>query len=386
MKLSLGELSLERGGTVLVAQALGAAPAGAEIELVGSDPELAGQLAAWCRPRGLRCDGLRVTAAPDPRWTGALASGHPDPTVPGAVAAVADPRWGLAARGAVVEDGAPELSFALSTRDEIWDDDAPRLYAAAVAAQWDPATVPWDAPRSTDPAVEAAVVQVMTYLVENEAAALLVPARFLPTIHPHYREVVAFLATQIADEARHIEVFTRRASMGGAVGRSGRGGQASLATLVREPEWPLASFLLSVMGEASFLELLRFLADVAPDPITATVARLAAQDEARHVAFAVGHLRRACERDPDLRHRLAAAAAGRERALQQTAGLTEATFDALVVLAAGGLDPVRIGAGFDRVVDLGRRMDRARRGHLQRLGFDEARAAELSSLHTRNFM
>jgi hypothetical protein len=31
-------------------------------------------------------------------------------------------------------------------------------------------------------------------------------------------------------------------------------------------------------------------------------------------------------------------------------------------------------------------MDKARRGHLARLGFSEQEAAELSALHTRNFM
>ena len=48
----------------------------------------------------------------------------------------------------------------------------------------------------------------MTYLVENEQAALVVPARFLARVHPHFREVLQLLAVQVADEARHIEVFT----------------------------------------------------------------------------------------------------------------------------------------------------------------------------------
>jgi hypothetical protein len=55
------------------------------------------------------------------------------------------------------------------------------------------------------------VVQVMTFLIENETAALIVPASFLARIHPHFREILQLLAIQAADEARHIEVFTRRA-------------------------------------------------------------------------------------------------------------------------------------------------------------------------------
>jgi hypothetical protein len=378
--VDLGSLSLDRGGSVLVERALRHEAAGTEVRVVGSTPDLADQVRTWARVKGWVRSGDALIAGPDPRWTGALDPGD-------GVAEHADPRWGLALRGALVEDGAPELTFPLSDRDEVWDDDAARLYAQAVAGQWDPATaIPWDAPLPEDPAVEDAVVQVMTYLTENETAALLVPAKFLPSIHPHFREVTQFLATQIADEARHVEVFTRRASMSGRRGTSGRGGQASLATLVKEPEWPVASFLLSVMGEASFLELLRFLAEVGPDAVTRGVARMAAIDEARHVAFAVGHLRRRTERDPAFRGQLAAAIARREQSLRHSSGLNEATFDALVIVAAGSLEPDRVGQGFDRVVALVQKMDKARKGHLARLGFDEGESASLSALHTRNFM
>src|SRR5690606_26557803 len=110
--------------------------------------------------------------------------------------------------------------------------------------------------------------------VENETAALLVPARFLGRLHPHFREVMQLLAIQVADEARHVEVFTRRALLRrGALGSSTAGGQASLATLLDEPDFALASFLLSVLGEGTFLSLLWFLHDHAPDPITRRIAR-----------------------------------------------------------------------------------------------------------------
>ena len=99
------------------------------------------------------------------------------------------------------------------------------------------------------------------------------------------------LAIQAADEARHIEVFTRRARLKrDELGLSTVGGQASLKTLVDEPDFAIASFLLSVLGEGTFLSLLWFIERYAPDPVTATVARLAAQDEARHVAFGLAHL------------------------------------------------------------------------------------------------
>jgi len=65
------------------------------------------------------------------------------------------------------------------------------------------------------------------------------------------------LAIQAADEARHIEVFTRRAFLKRTqLGLSTAGGQASLQTLVDEPNFAIAAFLLSVLGEGTFLNLL----------------------------------------------------------------------------------------------------------------------------------
>ena len=73
----------------------------------------------------------------------------------------------------------------------------------------------------------------MTYLVENEQAALMIPARLLSRIHPHFREVMQLLATQAADEARHVEVFSRRGLLsGGPLGTSSASGRASLQTLL----------------------------------------------------------------------------------------------------------------------------------------------------------
>ena len=257
-----------------------------------------------------------------------------------------------------------------------------------MAAQWDPATaIPWSAPFDLPEDVEDTVVQVMTYLIENETAALVVPSRFIARLHPHFREVMQLLAVQAADEARHIEVFTRRALLKRAEpGFSTAGGQASLLTLVQEPDFPIASFLLSVLGEGTFLTLLRFLEEHAPDPVTAAVSRLAAQDEARHVAFGLAHLRRHLAEDPGFRARLASAVRRRHDTLRHTAGLNAEVFDALHLLAAGACSPEALREGHRRVHSLLGDMDTGRRSNLERLGFSPAEAADLSSLHTRNFM
>ena len=72
--------------------------------------------------------------------------------------------------------------------------------------------------------------------------------------------------------------------------------------------------------------------------------------------------------------------------LRHTAGLNAEVFDALVLMAAGSWSPDDLRRGNQRVAALLRDMDEARRMRLARLGFDEREAAEISALHTRNFM
>jgi hypothetical protein len=399
--LDLEGLGFEEGAHLLLKRALAALPAGGRLFVRGRHPALPVHLRAWCRSHGHTVDWPDEDAsgggpvavvvrgdAGDQRWAGAERAGGPDPTVAGALVGRPSPRWGLAARGALVEAGGPAMDFDLDDQAVVWADVAPKLYAQAAAGQWDPATaIAWGAPRDHPADVEAAVVQLMTYLVENEQAALVVPARFLGRIHPHFREVVQLLALQVADEARHVEVFTRRGLLGhGQLGVSGAGGRASLATLVAEPDFSLASFLLSVMGEGSFLNLLAFLERHAPDAVTRQVSRLALQDEARHVAFGLAHLEHQAAVDPSLLDRLRAAMERRHDALADTAGLNEEVFDALVVLAAGSWEPAALAEGHRRVQRLEADMDEGRQRRLVRLGFPPAEAADLSALHTRNFM
>jgi hypothetical protein len=395
--IDLGDLGLERGGHLLLKRALRAIPVGGRLSVAGRAPELAIHLRGWCRSQGhlfeaAGAPGLAAIVTRGPaetgRWSDAEPTGAPDPSVTGAVAENPSPRWGLAPRGARVEQGGPAFDFPLARKDAVWADEAAALYAQAAAAQWDPATaIDWNAPITHPAEIEEAVVQVMTYLIENETAALIVPASFLARIHPHFREVMQVLAIQAADEARHIEVFTRRALLvRGEMGLSTAGGQASLKTLLDEPEFALASFLLSVLGEGSFLSLLWFLHHHAPDPVTRQVARLAAQDEGRHVAFGLAHLSRHIAHEPGLRARLATTIERRHDALRHTAGLNEEVFDALILLASGSWEPADIAAGFDRVAELQADMDTGRRRRLEKLGFTEEEAAALSALHTRNFM
>jgi hypothetical protein len=391
--IDIEDVGFDRGAHLLIKRALRCVPAGGRLGVVSSAPEFVVHLQSWCRAQGhgVECsDDTNAWITPGGahagRWRDAEQAGAE--SAQNGVADAPKSNWGLAARGATVEAGAPDFHFALSSKNQIWAEDIGHLYAQALAQQWHPdEAIDWSVAFDLPEEVEDAVVQVMTFLIENENAALLVPARFLGQVHPHFREVLQLLAVQIADEARHVEVFTRRALLKRSrMGLSTVGGQASLKTLFDESEFAVASFLLSVLGEGTFVSLLHFLQTHAPDPLTRQIAKLTARDEARHVAFGMAHLEYQLQRDVSLRGRLALAVESRYDALSQTSGLNEEVFDALVLLAAGGESPQEIAAGFDKVQTLKEDMANGRQVRLNRLGFVPSEAKRLAALHTRNFM
>lgn len=397
--IDIEALGLDEGALLIVRRALADLPVGERLHVRGRAPEWDLHLTAWCRQQGHDVEtrmlaGGEVEAVvmrgpwAEGRWRDALDTGHSRLAAGELPAETADPAWGLAARGATVEAGSPAIGFGLRHRDEVWAATAGDLYRQAAAAQWDPHTaVDWNAPFDLHPAIEAAVVQVMTYLIENENAALVVPARHLGQVHPHFREVQQFLALQCADEARHIEVFTRRLGLRGHEPMlSTAGGQASLHSLMQAPDFSSATFLLSVLGEGSFITLLTFLQAHAPDPVTRQICRLAARDEARHVAFAMAHLEHRLAVQPDYQTRLQNAVEQRHDELAPTAGLNEEVFDSLVLLAAGDLTPAAVARGHAAVQQLKLDMAAGRKARLLRLGFSPAEAQRLADMHTRNFM
>ena len=108
-----------------------------------------------------------------------------------------------------------------------------------------------------------------------------------------------WLASHVHDEARHVEVFTKRSLIGGRPSYALASTELSLHTLLEERDFSGAALLLNVLGEGTFLDLLRFVEHHAPDAATRTAAALAHRDEVRHVHFGISHVRRHIATDPD---------------------------------------------------------------------------------------
>jgi hypothetical protein len=300
----------------------------------------------------------------------------------------ADSRSGFAPRGSVVEAGGPAYPFDLVERDRVTAPEVTQLYEQAVAAQWSASRdIPWETIPQHEPVLASAVRQVMTFLAENELSALYVPSRFIARLHPAYVEVAMFLATQMQDESRHIDVFLRRARHQQAEPAiSSAATSRSLHSLLQVDDFTEASFLLSVLGEGTFLDLLAFVEHHAPDEATAELSRRARIDESRHVHFGMAHVRHALACDETLYPRLEAAVRRRSATLAGLSGVPAPVQDALTILAAGGSDPRRVARGHEAFRELLATMHEGRIRRLRSAGFSANQAETISALHTPNFM
>jgi len=189
------------------------------------------------------------------------------------------------------------------------------------------------------------------------------------------------------DEARHIEAFTKRAlANGGGLQFSAASTQLSLKSLFDQHDFTTASFLLSVLGEGTFLDLLRFIETHAPDPVTAEICRRARVDETRHVHFGMAHVRYFLSREPARYLELRAAVRQRAAFMSSVTEVSPRVQESLAVLAAGGLNPDHLADGVRRVQLLMEEMHTHRLQRLQVAGFTPEQAVEISRLHTPNFM
>lgn len=405
-----GELPMGGGLLALIRPALQLLEPGGVLAVNSVQPALHDDLPAWCKlqhheylgsesgpdgqserhliargslsvPRGDRETGMKLQPRGDRLRAADVLDAVPMPEH-------ADPSSGFAPRGAQVEPGGPRYPFDLNDRDHLAPPEVARLYDQAVESQWSANTdIPWHKAPQLPEALERALDQVMTFLAENELSALYLPAKFVSRIHPAYAETAMFLSTQMADEARHIDVFLKRArSGGGGLGVSSATTSQSLLSLLQVSDFTEAAFLLSVLGEGTFLDLLSFIEDHAPDEVTAEVVRRARGDESRHVHFGLVHVRHALAHDPKLYGRLENAVRHRAATLAGVGGVPESLQDGLTILAARGTEPKAVARGHDAFRELMDTMSQNRIKRLMHAGFTKEQAQTLSDLHTPNFM
>ena len=104
-----------------------------------------------------------------------------------------------------------------------------------------------------------------------------------------------FAASQVADEARHVEAFSRyvRVKMPAPYPVAGPLA-AMLGDLFSDARWDMTALGLQIILEGLALAALRMAGSTLHDELIREIARLAARDEARHIAFGILSLREVC--------------------------------------------------------------------------------------------
>ena len=124
----------------------------------------------------------------------------------------------MAPRGSDIESDVPDMGYTVNDKAEVWSDNVLDLYEEAVSRQWSATRdIPWSELVPLDPDVEHAMCQLATVLSEVEMVAADFPAKWLWRMNHDFVEAKMFLCTQVMDEARHTEVFRKRALANGVV-------------------------------------------------------------------------------------------------------------------------------------------------------------------------
>jgi hypothetical protein len=259
---------------------------------------------------------------------------------------------GAAPRGATyaVERQA-DLSPELNRKTDVWAYKVASFYEEAMSRQWDATTdIPWnDLDRYERPEeVEIAFAQLCTFFTEVEMIATDLPAKWMWRMNNQFHEVKHFIASQAIDEARHAEVFRKRALAGG-VGLMEALPQAehSLKAILDGDTYSEASAFMHLLAEGNVLTMFRFSEYISPTPVDKRIFQLVMQDEARHVSYGLQHLKWVIDHAPERKEQLHLALdEGETFTISQ---FDTALFECMIVLAGKGTRPEQVKRGIEIV-------------------------------------
>ena len=261
-------------------------------------------------------------------------------------------------RGSAPRPEAQNLSSHWPNMAESWSESATLLYEEALQRQWSSATdIPWHELPELDDDLELAMSQLCTFLTQVEFIAGDEPGKFAPNISGDHFEIALFLASQIMDEARHLDVFRKRALANGIGLLQAGTGAVGLLTAQSFIEMTAQ---LHIVGEGFVQSVFRMGELFAQSEVDKRIFRLSAQDESRHVAFGVMHMKHLMETEPERReevHTYLDRMEGQVGVVPNQAGLTGGgeTTEALAILLGGGTGEAQLNEGYNKLMAIRRR-------------------------------
>ncbi|KKL94142.1 hypothetical protein LCGC14_1867620 [marine sediment metagenome] len=272
----------------------------------------------------------------------------------------------LRPRGAFARPDAPRLPATYTNSADTYSANARLLYEEGVQRQWSSATdIPWESIEPLPDDMERAMCQLCTFLTEVEFIAGDTPAQWLPKINSEHHEVKLFLLTQIMDEARHLDVFRKRALANGG-GLLSSLPQDGLRVIIEAKDFTEMSAIMHVAAEGFVQSLFRMGEYIGQNEAEKRIFRLCGQDESRHLGFGVMHLKHVMDTEPWRREEIHHYLDKCEEAL--TAGSSVETeagsylIESLAVLMGGGVK------NFDKGMEMAMAVQRKRvNEYVQRL-------------------
>jgi len=126
----------------------------------------------------------------------------------------------------------------------------------------------------------------LSQFLHGEQGALLCTARIVETVP--WIDAKYYAATQVMDEARHVEVFGRYLTekLSGHYPVNAHLGML-LDDIIQDSRWDMTYLGMQIMVEGLALAAFGFLHDTTTEPLLKQLLRYVMSDEARHVAFGV---------------------------------------------------------------------------------------------------
>ncbi len=254
-------------------------------------------------------------------------------------------------RGAQEREGAPRIGdYKIRDKGDVWLRNAADLYEEAIQRQWSSATdIPWNTLEALPDDIEMAQCDLATFLTDVEFVAGDVPGKWIAETSPDFYEPRMFLISQIMDEARHLDVFRKRAlaNGGGLMQQSRAFGGSFAGGIDNARDFTEMSARLHISGEGLVLTIFRMGERMSYNDAEKHIYRLAASDESRHVAFGVLHLKYLSEVQPERKEEI-------HNYLDEVEqGLVFATGSSQNPLARGGISgnslAILLGGGDDKM-------------------------------------
>ena len=194
--------------------------------------------------------------------------------------------------------------------------------------------------------------QLCTFLTEVEFIAGDTPGQWVPQISNQHFETKLFLCSQIMDEARHLDVFRKRALANGG-GLLQASPSSTLRTIINARDFTEMSVLMHVQAEGFVQSMFRMGELLSNSDAEKRIFRLCAQDESRHLGYGVMHLKYVLDQEPWRREEIHSYLDEAENADPETGTFGIQVAEALIVLLGGGKD--HADEGFNKFMALRKR-------------------------------